>query len=101
VGLSIPQVKVERPGGKQSGVKALTDAPNVVSLAKSLTARILPWPPSKSGTVSSIRKIPGEFQEEVNKVFQSQLVPVSETVFVIPAKAGIQFFRSGPLLSQG
>jgi len=24
-----------------------------------------------------------------------------KTVFVIPAKAGIQLFRSGPLLSQG
>ena len=70
VGLSIPQVKAERPSGKQSGAKALTDAPNVVF-------------------------------KEVNKVFQTQLVPVSETVFVIPAKAGIQLFRSGPLLSQG
>jgi len=29
------------------------------------------------------------------------LVTVAETVFVIPAKAGIQLFRSGPLLSQG
>jgi hypothetical protein len=29
------------------------------------------------------------------------LVPVAETAFVIPAKAGIQLFRSGPLLSQG
>jgi len=29
------------------------------------------------------------------------LVPVAETVFVIPAEAGIQLFRSGPLLSQG
>ncbi len=31
----------------------------------------------------------------------SYLVPVAETVFVIPAEAGIQIFRSGPLLSQG
>ena len=29
------------------------------------------------------------------------LVTVAETVFVIPAEAGIQLFRSGPLLSQG
>ena len=29
------------------------------------------------------------------------IVPVAEKVFVIPAEAGIQFFRSGPLLSQG
>jgi len=29
------------------------------------------------------------------------LVPVAETVFVIPAEAGIQLFRPGPLLSQG
>jgi hypothetical protein len=29
------------------------------------------------------------------------LVPVAETVLVIPAEAGIQLFRSGPLLSQG
>ena len=29
------------------------------------------------------------------------LVSVAETVFVIPAEAGIQLFRSGPLLSQG
>jgi hypothetical protein len=48
VGFSIPQVKVERPGGKQSGVKALTDAPNVVF-------------------------------KEVNKVFQTQLVPQEST----------------------
>jgi len=31
----------------------------------------------------------------------SYLVPVAETAFVIPAKAGIQVFRYGPLLSQG
>jgi hypothetical protein len=29
------------------------------------------------------------------------IVTVAETVFVIPAKAGIQLFRSGPLLPQG
>jgi len=29
------------------------------------------------------------------------LVPVVEALFVIPAEAGIQLFRSGPLLSQG
>ena len=29
------------------------------------------------------------------------IVPVAETAFVIPAKAGIQLFRSGLLLSQG
>ena len=29
------------------------------------------------------------------------LVPVAERAVVIPAKAGIQLFRSGPLLSQG
>jgi hypothetical protein len=29
------------------------------------------------------------------------IVTVAETVFVIPAEAGIQLFRSGPLLSQG
>jgi len=29
------------------------------------------------------------------------IVTVAETAFVIPAKAGIQLFRSGPLLPQG
>jgi len=33
--------------------------------------------------------------------FIYQIVPVAGTVFVIPAEAGIQLFRSGSLLSQG
>ncbi len=33
--------------------------------------------------------------------YERYLVTVAETVFVIPAEAGIQLFRSGPLLSQG
>jgi len=36
----------------------------------------------------------------VNEIKKYQIVPAAETVFVIPAEAGIQLFRSGHLLLQ-
>jgi len=45
---------------------------------------------------------PLEFTPYINgRSPMSYLVPVVETAFVIPAEAGIQVFRYGPLLSQG
>jgi hypothetical protein len=43
--------------------------------------------------------VSGEIGRKIRII--SYLGHVAETVFVIPAEAGIQIFRSGPLLSQG
>ena len=49
------------------------------------------------GPVLPLQSIIGTKNSVVVKDFY-YLVTVAETVFVIPAKAGIQLFRSGPLL---